>query len=404
MTRRTWVAVGLALMMLLGLTLGGQAWGVQTPTDSRQRPNTGTQPRGLTRDPADASKPPRILADAALLMDGRTGKVLLDKNGRRKMAPASTTKVMTAIVAIEQGNLGDVVEVSRRAASLPGSTMGLRAGTHYTLRELLDGLLLRSGNDAAVAIAEHVAGTVDDFVAKMNEKAIDIGAVSTHFTNPHGLDNPDHYTTVEDMALMTRYAMKLPLFAEIVSSKERSVEPEDKKGEQLLRNTNKLLWLYSWADGVKTGTTGRAGRCLVASATRDGQRLIAVVFRSSDRWQDAIRLLEFGYKNFATVVVAGVGAKMETVRVRGGESDRLVLELGEELAVVLPRQAGEVPAVEMQVEVDRVLKAPLYRGQLVGMVYALSNGRVVGHAPLVAADSVPRWTPWGALRRFFTNL
>ncbi|MGE5589773.1 MAG: D-alanyl-D-alanine carboxypeptidase family protein [Bacillota bacterium] len=382
-----WLARGLAFLLLLGSMGPG--------------PVRAASPQSTARDPADASRPPKVLADAAVLMDGRTGKVLFDKNGRRKMAPASTTKVMTAILAIERGNLDDVVEVSRRAASLHGSTMGLRAGQRYTLRELLAGLLLRSGNDAAVAIAERVGGSVDNFVAMMNEKAIDIGAVNTHFANPHGLDNPNHYTTVEDMALMTRYAMRLPVFADLVSSKERSVEPEDRKGEQLLRNTNRLLWLYSWVDGVKTGTTGRAGQCLVASATRDGQRLIAVVFHSRDRWQDAVQLLDYGYKNFVSVHMASSGEQVETVRVRGGEVARLPVVVGEELAVALPRRAGEVPVVQMQVEVDSVLNAPIYKGQLLGTVYALSDGKVVGHAPLVAAESVPRWTPWGALMRFW---
>ncbi len=387
MTGKRWPALGLALLLLLSSMHAGRV--------------LAATPKTPAKDPADASRPPRVLADAALLLDGRTGKVLFDKNGRRKMAPASTTKVMTAILAIERGNLEDVVQVSRRAASLSGSTMGLRAGQRYTLRELLAGLLLRSGNDAAVAIAERVGGSVEDFVDMMNDKAIDIGAVNTHFTNPHGLDNPNHYTTVEDMALMTRYAMRLPVFADLVGTKEQSVEPEDRKGEQILRNTNRLLWLYSWVDGVKTGTTGRAGQCLVASATRDGQRLIAVVFHSRNRWEDAVQLLDFGYKNFVSVHVASPGEQVETVRVRGGEVGRLPVVVGEELAVALPRRAGEVPVVQMQVEVDSVLNAPLYRGQLLGTVYALSDGKVVGHAPLVAAESVPRWTPWGAFMRFW---
>ncbi|MHB9145977.1 MAG: D-alanyl-D-alanine carboxypeptidase family protein [Symbiobacteriia bacterium] len=405
MSKRTWLAIALAVLMVLtpaavGRARGGPAApGGGTGQAGTGQAGTGSQSTGSPGGAAVA--PQKILADAAMLMDGRTGQVLWEKNGRRRMAPASTTKVMTAILAIERGNLDRVTPVSRRAASVAGSSMGLRTGARYTLRELLDGLLLRSGNDAATAIAEQVGGSVEDFVRLMNEKAIDLGAVNTHFENPHGLDSPGHYTTVEDMALMTRYAMRLTLFAEIVGSKERSVEPEDKQGEQLLRNTNRLLWLYTWADGVKTGTTGRAGKCLVASATRDGQRLIAVVFRSSDRWQDAIRLLEYGYKNFATVLVAPSGETLEQTRVRGGLDARVPVVFGEELAVVVPRRQGEPLMVEMQVEVDATLRAPLYEGQIVGTAYALAGGKVVGHAPLVAGATVLRWTPWGALLRFF---
>lgn len=389
MSKHAWVAAVLAAFLTLSPAAAGRAQG------GPAAPGSGKGQAGLV--PA----PPKILADAALLMDGRTGQVLWEKNGRRRMAPASTTKVMTAILAIERGDLEQVVTVSRRAASVAGSSMGLRTGNRYTLSELLQGLLMRSGNDAATAIAEQVGGSVEDFVRLMNEKAIDLGAVNTHFENPHGLDSPGHYTTVEDMALMTRYAMRLPLFAEIVSSKERTVEPEDRKGQQLLQNTNRLLWTYTWADGVKTGTTGRAGKCLVASATRDGQRLIAVVFRSSDRWGDATRLLDYGYKNFAAVLVAPGGELLSQVQVRGGLGSQVPVVFGEELAVVVPRRQGEPLLVEMQVEVDPVLRAPLYQGQLVGTAYALAEGKVVGHAPLVAGAAVPRWTPWGALLRLF---
>lgn len=238
---------------------------------------------------------PRVTAAAALLVDG-DGAVLWQRHARRRMAPASTTKIMTAVLALELGRLDDLVVVSRRAATGRGSRLGLRERERYRLEDLLVGMLVRSGNDAAVAVAEHIAGTVEGFVRLMNEKAAGLGAKDTHFVTPHGLDRPGHYTTAADMALMAHHAMAHPAFAEIVGSRERVVAPEGGNGrEKLLRNTNKLLWRYAWADGVKTGTTPRAGRCLIASATRDGHRLIAVVFRSANRWQDAVRLLNYGF-------------------------------------------------------------------------------------------------------------
>jgi len=237
----------------------------------------------------------KVSSAAALVMD-EIGSVLWQRHGRRRMAPASTTKIMTAVLALELGKLDDLVVVSRRAAARRGSRLGLREHERYRLEDLLVGMLMRSGNDAAIAIAEHIAGTVEGFVRLMNEKAAGLGAKDTHFVTPHGLDRPGHYTTAEDMALMARHAMANPVFAEVVGSKERVVGPEGRHGrEKRLRNTNKLLWRYAWTDGVKTGTTPRAGRCLVASATRDGRRLIAVVFHSANRWQDAVRLLNYGF-------------------------------------------------------------------------------------------------------------
>ncbi|MGE5590631.1 MAG: D-alanyl-D-alanine carboxypeptidase family protein [Bacillota bacterium] len=238
---------------------------------------------------------PGVSAAAALVMDF-SGKVLWQRHARRRMAPASTTKVLTAVLALELGRLDDLVVVSRRAATGRGSRLGLRERDRYRLKDLLVGMLMRSGNDAAVAVAEHIAGTVEGFVRLMNEKAAGLGAKDTHFVTPHGLDRPGHYTTAADMALMANHAMANPVFAEIVGSRERVVGPEGGHGrKRLLRNTNRLLWRYAWADGVKTGTTPRAGRCLVASATRDGHRLIAVAFRSANRWQDAVRLLNYGF-------------------------------------------------------------------------------------------------------------
>ena len=229
-----------------------------------------------------------INARSAIVMDFESGRVLFEKNAYQKRPMASTTKVMTAIVALENGNLDDHVTVSRNAASIHGSLMHLGAGETLTLRELMYGLLLCSGNDAAIAIAEHIGGSVDGFLEMMNNKAKEIGAINTNFTSPHGLDGVGHYSTAYDMALITRYALKIPVFNEIVKTTSIQI------GNRYLHNTNEMLTSYQGADGVKTGYTGKAGRCLITSATRDGRRFISVVLFCDSRAQRALSSKNIG--------------------------------------------------------------------------------------------------------------
>ncbi len=243
---------------------------------------------------------PTVTADAAVLMDARTGKILYDKNAGQRRPPASTTKIMTTLLALEGGEPGQVVTVSHRAASVGEASLYLRAGEKLTLEELLYGAMLRSGNDACVAIAEHIAGTESNFVLLMNQKAKMIGANDTVFKNTNGLPAVGHYSTARDLAVITCYALKNPTFQKIVSTRGKMI---GEQGERYLNNTNRLLWSYAWADGVKTGTTNEAGHCLVASARRGDMQLISVVLHSDDRWADSVKLLDYGFDDFDRVRV-----------------------------------------------------------------------------------------------------
>ena len=225
---------------------------------------------------------PVINAQSAIVMDFDTGRVIFEKNAYQRRPMASTTKVMTAIIALENGNLDDIVTISRNATSIHGSLMHLHTGEKLPLRDLMYGLLLCSGNDASIAIAEHVGGSVEGFLEMMNNKAKEIGANNTHFTSPHGLDDVGHHSTAYDMALITKYALNIPVFNEIVKTKSIQV------GNRYLNNSNEMLTSYEGADGVKTGYTGRAGRCLITSATRDGRRFISVVLFCDSRSQRAL--------------------------------------------------------------------------------------------------------------------
>ena len=237
-------------------------------------------------------KPPDIEAKAYLLADYATGTVLVAYNEHQPLPPASLTKIMTAIIALERSNPEATVTVGQKAVQVEGARMGLRAGEDIPLKDLLYGLLLVSANDAAIAIAEYVAGSEGEFVALMNAKAAELGMNNTHFANCHGLDTENHYASAYDLWLLTRYALANPTFAAIVSTAEHT------SGSYRLTSINRFLKLYPGADGVKTGTTPGAGECLIASATREGQKAVAIVLNSPDRYGEAASLLDYYFRNY----------------------------------------------------------------------------------------------------------
>ena len=234
---------------------------------------------------------PQVSATAAIVAGGDVGQPLAGKNIHERLAMASTTKIMTALLVLERANLDDAVTISPTAL-VGGSSMGLQAGEVVTVEDLLWGLLLQSGNDAAVALAEHVAGSEANFVALMNERAVQLGLADTHFANPHGLDDPEHASSAYDLWVLAEAAMKFPVFQEIVASRSHVAA-----GRTLL-NINELLDRYPGADGVKTGTTQAAGQSLVASVTRDGHRSMAVVLGSEDRYADAAAIFDHYFASY----------------------------------------------------------------------------------------------------------
>lgn len=315
------------------------------------------------------SAPPSIQAQAAILIDAKTGQILYEKNSRIRNAPASTTKVLTAIIAIESGHLDDEVKVSPRAASTAGSSMHLSAGQIISMQELITGLLLRSGNDAAVAIAEHLAGSVENFVALMNHKAELIDASNSHFANPHGLTATGHYSTAYDLAWIARYALTNPIFSTIVNTKETNIEWLDRRGkehDQTLRNTNKLLWLLEEADGVKTGTTNQAGPCLISSATRGNQRLIAVVLHDHSRWYDSMQLLKYGFDSYDLYEFANKNDILCSIPVEGGLSSIIDAIVDSTASLVVA--ANDYEHVTIAVDLPEKIKAPVYQGQKIGEI------------------------------------
>jgi D-alanyl-D-alanine carboxypeptidase (penicillin-binding protein 5/6) len=331
--------------------------------------------------------PVSISADAAIIMDATTGEVLFEKNTRRQMAPASTTKILTAIVALERGNLQDIVTVSRKAAYTEGSSVYLAPGEKISLDDLLVGLMLRSGNDSAVAIAEHIAGTEQSFAELSTKRAKELGAKNTQFKNPHGLSAPGHYTTAYDLALLARHALlQLPRFGEIVSTREDTIDWDGRPYDRQLRNTNKLLWMFEGADGVKTGTTKEAGQCLVSSATRDGQQLISVVLHSGSRWNDSVRLLQYGFDNFTLLHFADKDAVHESLPVMKGMQECIDAIITEDVTVIVPK--SQVSAIRVEFDLPTYVEAPVYRGQKIGEVTVFNKNQVIKVVDIVAGQEV----------------
>jgi serine-type D-Ala-D-Ala carboxypeptidase (penicillin-binding protein 5/6) len=249
--------------------------------------------------PQEAKAEPGVSAKAAVLMEQSSGRVLYGRNEHRPMRIASITKIMTAILAIESGKMRDTVTITEHAAKTEGSSLYLKPGEKIPLNDLVYGLMLRSGNDSAVAIAEHVGGSLDGFAYLMNQKAEEIGMKHTRFRNPHGLDtHEDHYSTAYDMALLTKYAMNNDVFKDISATKVYRSEQTGEKWDRVWRNKNKMLKLYENSTGGKTGYTKRAKRTLVSTAEKDGMELIAVTLNDPDDWEDHRNMFEWGFHSF----------------------------------------------------------------------------------------------------------
>ncbi|WP_229727469.1 D-alanyl-D-alanine carboxypeptidase family protein [Sporolactobacillus putidus] len=250
---------------------------------------------------------PGVSAQAAVLMDRSSGRILYEKNGTEELPIASITKVMTAVLAIESGKMNQMVTISDQAIKAGGSSIYLKPGEKIRLADLVYGLMLRSGNDAAVAIAEAVAQSEAGFVFLMNEKARLLGMTDTHFTNSNGLDNPDHYSTADDMAILTQYAMSHALFRKIVQTKVYKASATNKEGVRLWRNKNKMLTQYPFSTGGKTGFTRTAGRTLISTASKNQLDLIAVTLNDGNDWLDHKNLFEWAFSVYQQTEVVRKG-------------------------------------------------------------------------------------------------
>ncbi len=340
-------------------------------------------------------------ARSAVVMDVQTGRVLYAKNMQEKRAMASTTKIMTTLVAIESGKLGETVKVDQGSTLVEGSSIYLKAGEQQTVENLLFGVMLRSGNDAALAVATHVGGSIPGFVEMMNRKASEIGAKDTHFANPHGLDASDHYTTAYDLALIASHALRNAKFAEIVRTKSKTIPgPPDVSWSRTMINKNKMLWQLEGGDGVKTGYTGKAGRCLVSSATRNGMQLVCVVLDCGPMWEDSTALLEYGFKNFALETVIRKDKVAKVLNVKDGKSDFVSVKPSAEVKAALSQ--GEKEKLVTKTYLQETVKAPIHAGDEAGKLEVYLNDVLLGSVMLVYCESIESSSPLYHIKRIFS--
>lgn len=326
-----------------------------------------------------------VSAECAALYCRNTGEFIYEKNSDIRHSMASTTKIMTAIVAIEKASLGKTVLVSSDAVGIIGSSIYLYAGEELTMESLLYALMLESANDAAAAIAISVAGSIEDFADMMNEKAAELGLTGTHFTNPHGLDDREHYTTARDLAVLTDYALKNPTFRKIVSTYKQTIPMHNGDGTRLLVNHNKMLKNYDGAIGVKTGYTSSSGRCLVSAAERDDLSFISVTLNAPDDWSDHTSMLDAGFSVYRNVSIATPKSESYTVNVVGGISNSVTVTNTDSLNAVLASDSSEVGK---KFYLEPFYYAPITQGSCLGKVVFYSGEKYIGELPLYSAEAV----------------
>lgn len=325
-------------------------------------------------------------ARSAILIERHTGEVLLAHHARTALPMASTTKVMTALMALEYGKLDEVVTVGRNAYGVPGTSIYLNLGEKITLRDLLYGLMLASGNDAAVAIAEHIGGDVPAFCRMMTQRAKELGCEDTVFTTPHGLPAEGHHTTAQDLALIAREAMNHDLFREIVSTQRASIPWEGRSYHRILNNKNRLLTDYDGATGIKTGYTRAAGRCLVFGAKRDGMEVIGVVLNCGNWFEEAARLMDLGFARYDYFTALQAGETVRVLPVENGTQETVCICAAQTLAAPVPD--GIIPVMEY--DLPENVEAGRAVGEEVGEARMIVGDRVLASSPLVLGEELSK--------------
>ncbi len=344
-------------------------------------------PSSIQIEPTSAkpAKAPVVNGVSAVLMDMETGQVLYAKAPHSRRPPASTTKIMTGILIIEHCKMDDTISASKKASETPFTSLHLKPGEKISVLDLLTGMIVRSANDAAVAAAEHIAGSVPKFAVMMNRKAAEIGCKNTHFVTPNGLYDKNHYSSAYDMCLMARYGLKYSLFNNVVNTRKYTLASRTlNKADLVVFAKSKFLKNYPGADGIKSGYTKESKSCYVGSATRYGWRLVSTVLGSENSANDTTTLMDYGFANFKSVEVASSHSEGIKVRVKGGSSDSVAAVPAHDLRVVVPKTGAQITT---QIEMSEPV-APIIKGAKVGKLYASVNGSRVAEVDLKALEDV----------------
>ena len=326
-----------------------------------------------------------LSAQHACLYIPEANIIAYEKSANERHSMASTTKIMTALIALENSELDRIVTVSEKAVGIEGSSVYLKGGDKYTMNDLLYALLLQSANDAACAIAIELGGSIEGFADMMNEKAAALGLTDTHFENPHGLDSENHYTTAKELALITAEALKDPDFKTIVSTYRKTISTIDGDCVRTVVNHNKMLLLYEDAIGVKTGFTKKTGRCLVSAAERDGLTLISVTLNASNDWSDHKKLLDCGFEEYEKKVLAKANEIVFDAYILNGEKQTVRCSNSDEISLITERLQGDITR---KTELNRMISAPVKKGDVLGYVFFKSGDTVLASSPLLAEEDV----------------
>ncbi|MCB2297032.1 D-alanyl-D-alanine carboxypeptidase family protein [Clostridium tagluense] len=325
-----------------------------------------------------------VNAISSIALDCDSKLILYEKNAFTPIEIASTTKIITCLVAIKCGDLNKKIVVSEKAASIRGSEIGLKVGEEITLKELLYGLMLRSGNDAAIAIAEGVSGSVDEFLKLMNEYALEIGLLNSNFESPHGLDSSNHYSTAYDLAMVTAKAKEIKLFNDIVSSKD--IDAKEYGFNRSYHNINKILYLLPNATGVKTGFTGKAGKCLVTSVKIQNREVIIITLNCTPRWKETEKISKYIEKNYEYKKVISKDDTLESLNIKNGASSVQIASKGD---IIIPVKKDENIEIKIKKPLYEII-APVQLGEKLGRVDIYSNNKLLFTQALVAKNSVAK--------------
>ena len=324
-------------------------------------------------------------AHSAVLYLPETHSFLYAKNADTRMAMASTTKIMTALIVLENSNLDDIVTIPQQAVGTEGSSAYLKVGEKLTIEEMLYALLLQSANDVAVSLADHIGGDIEGFAELMNSRAESLGLVDTHFSNPHGLDDKEHYTTARELSIIAAEAMKNDIFRQIVSTKKKSFVTEERSRTYI--NHNKLLALYDDCIGVKTGFTKKSGRCLVSAAERDGLTFISVTLNAPNDWSDHTDLLNYGYSRIEKITLCNSEDYKYSLPIINLEGESVLVTNKESRFIISERGDNNV---EEHVRIYRYAIAPVEEGDVLGEVIYTKNGEEISRVQLVACQTVEK--------------
>ena len=331
-----------------------------------------------------------LSAECAVLYEPVSNRFIFEKNKDEKRGIASTTKIVTAITALEYGDLSDDVCTSKTAADIEGSSVWLEEGEIHTMENLLYALLLSSGNDASVAIAEHIGGLEESFVSLMNQTAQMAGAQNSNFKNPSGLDDEDHYSTAADLARLMNYAEKNPIFTKIIKTKKHEMPWEGHPYNRVLENHNRLLTLYEGCTGGKTGFTKKCGRCLVSSATKNGVHLIAVTLNAPDDWNDHIKMFDYGFSLFENRKITEHNAFVGKITINNGQ--KTDVDCVYESALSIP--VLESDSIHTEKRLTKNTTAPIRKGTVVGYTDVILNNKNVARVNIIANEScLPIYKP-----------